>query len=308
MITYAAPDDPEVGRTLDSVAELLSAAMDAIGQVRHHAEVCWPTKPSFRALDTPTHDLCKSCLDLVDGSRWKWGSLTLLIGACHATLNSFGWGELSDVPDLAWAWSQTGVDHLAPAHPDPATAAALRDALTGAQTTRDAVSRQLDEVILAAPPERWLPQWGLDDARAYIAAIGGEGRRKWQHSVPPMPLHRYTVRDWRPELRQEFLAFAQLIQRTGDVKTWGGYVDAYLEVDGFEYWTNGWRITETTVINRVPAGSPEDAKPVAALTPNQLRLAVERRLATRRSSEEMAGRTGVLDQRIRALLAAPDVR
>ena len=110
----------------------------------------------------------------------------------------------------------------------------------------------LDELTRMAPPERWLPQWGLDDARAYVGAVGGPGQRKWQHSHPPQPPHTYTVRTWRPDLRQEFLAFAQLIQRLGELKTWGGRVDAYLQIDGLEYWTMGARVPETTVINRAP--------------------------------------------------------
>jgi hypothetical protein len=146
----------------------------------------------------------------------------------------------------------------------------------------------------------------VDEARAYIAAVGGQGTRKWQHSRPPQPPHRYTVRAWRPDLRQHFLAFAQLIQNRGELMTWGGRVDAYLEVDGLEYWTMGARVPETNVINRAPVDAPEAARPLPTLTPSQVRRAVERALLYRRA--RAAGfDTGVLSERLRALLDGDDV-
>ena len=139
---------------------------------------------------------------------------------------------------------------------------------------------------------------GLNEARAYVAAVGGLGRRKWQHSHPPQPPHRYTVRTWRPDLRQKFLAFAQLIQRSGELKTWGGRVDAYLDLDGLEYWTMGARVLETTVINCAAVDTAEAARPLSSLTQPQMQRAVERALANRRAGN---GDTGVLTQRLRAL-------
>src|SRR5947209_5125934 len=91
----------------------------------------------------------------------------------------------------------------------------------------------------------------IDDARAYIAKV------QWQFAktMPRWP-HEYTVRTWRPELEAEFWSFAVLIRSDGVVKPWPReastprYMHTYLEVDGWEYWTMGAPISETTVINR----------------------------------------------------------
>ena len=90
-----------------------------------------------------------------------------------------------------------------------------------------------------------------DDARAYIASV------RWQFAktMPQWP-HEYTVRAWRPDLEQEFVEFVVLIRRDGVVKAWPPdaseprYHHAYLELDGWEYWTMGSPIPETTLINR----------------------------------------------------------
>ena len=90
-----------------------------------------------------------------------------------------------------------------------------------------------------------------DDARAYIASV------RWQFAktMPQWP-HEYTVRAWRPDLEQEFIEFVVLIRRDGVVKAWPPdaaeprYHHAYLELDGWEYWTMGSPIPETTLINR----------------------------------------------------------
>jgi hypothetical protein len=53
----------------------------------------------------------------------------------------------------------------------------------------------------------------VDDARAYIARV------RWTFAKT-MPPHEYRVRDWNPELEQEFEAFVALIRRDGTVKPW----------------------------------------------------------------------------------------
>jgi len=91
----------------------------------------------------------------------------------------------------------------------------------------------------------------VDDARAFIAKV------RWQFAktMPRWP-HEYTVRDWRTDLDADFEAFATLIRMMGTVKPWPRtsrtpkYRHSYLTIDGFEYWTMGALISETTVINR----------------------------------------------------------
>ncbi len=242
---------------------------------------------------------------LVAARSYDWGELHMAIALANSTLGAYV--EVPRPESGLPGWSLGRVDPAARLTPPARASAALRAALPGAEAARDAINRQLDEVMRVAPPERWLPEWGDGEARAYIAAIGGEGKKKWQHSRPPQPPHRYTVRDWRPDLRRDFLAFAQLIQSRGSLKTWGRRVDAYLELDRLEYWTMGSRIQETGVINRAPVDAPDAAKPLSNLTPEQLRRAVEQTLANRRSAGEMVGRTGILDLRLRTLLDASDV-
>jgi hypothetical protein len=90
-----------------------------------------------------------------------------------------------------------------------------------------------------------------DDARAYIARV------RWQFAktMPQWP-HEYTVRAWRADLEQEFVQFVVLIRRDGVVKAWPQdaaeprYHHTYFELDGWEYWTMGSSIAETTLINR----------------------------------------------------------
>src|SRR4029079_6151489 len=53
----------------------------------------------------------------------------------------------------------------------------------------------------------------VEDARGYIADV------RWQfaRTMPQWP-HEYTVREWRPDLEQDFLEFVALIRRGGTVK------------------------------------------------------------------------------------------
>jgi hypothetical protein len=98
------------------------------------------------------------------------------------------------------------------------------------------------------------------DADAYIAKV------RWQFAktMPQWP-HEYTVRDWRPDLELDFVQFAALIRLDGVVKPWPRdaarprYHNTYLELDGWEYWTMGRPLPETTVINR--------ARPIRVLSP-----------------------------------------
>jgi hypothetical protein len=112
-----------------------------------------------------------------------------------------------------------------------------------------------------------MPVFCISDARSYIASV------RWQYAktMPQWP-HEYTVRTWRPDLEQAFSAFALLIRAEGSVKPWPRdavnprYHHSYLEIDGWEYWTMGEAIAETTVINRarLAAGSVgADASPEA---------------------------------------------
>lgn len=93
--------------------------------------------------------------------------------------------------------------------------------------------------------------FGIDDARGYIAAV----RWRFAKTMPQWP-HEYTFREWRPDIETGFVRFVALIRRDGIVKPWPAeaavprYRHTYLELDGWEYWTMGEPVSETTVINR----------------------------------------------------------
>ena len=87
---------------------------------------------------------------------------------------------------------------------------------------------------------------------------------------------------------------------------WGEYVHAYLEVDGFEYWTMGARVPETTVINRAPVGPPSAAQPLPSVPDTRVIRAVDRALAYRRMKPVgEAVPTGTLGERLLALVTGP---
>ena len=94
-------------------------------------------------------------------------------------------------------------------------------------------------------------EFGTEDARAYIAEV----RWKFAGTMPQWP-HEYTVRDWRPDLDEDFARMVALIRREGVVKPWPRdstaprYHFPYLEIDGWEYWSMGEPVPDTIVINR----------------------------------------------------------
>lgn len=96
-----------------------------------------------------------------------------------------------------------------------------------------------------------------DDARGYVSEV------RWQFAktMPQWP-HEYTVRGWRHDLEHDFFEFVALIRRDGVVKPWPAeaavprYHHTYLELGGWDYWTMGAPITDTTVINRALITQP----------------------------------------------------
>lgn len=93
--------------------------------------------------------------------------------------------------------------------------------------------------------------FSLEEARRYVAHV------HWRFAVtmPQWP-HEYTVRDWEPSREDEFESFVRLIREQGERRPWPRgatvpkYHNIYFELDGWQYWTMGAPISETTVINR----------------------------------------------------------
>jgi len=95
-------------------------------------------------------------------------------------------------------------------------------------------------------------------ARAFIAS------RRWQEAVTYRKTapHQYTVRTWRrgEEANLEFDRFVTCIRRFGFADFYYRIRDIYWVVDEFKYWTMGWPVDETTVINRARVDAPEPWK------------------------------------------------
>jgi hypothetical protein len=107
----------------------------------------------------------------------------------------------------------------------------------------------LPEVLAKPTAEEWA--W----ARSFI------GRRRWEVATTyrERPPHEYTVRDWErgEAATAEFVRFAELIRQCGFADFYEKVRNIYWAVDGLKYWTAGWPLSDTTVINRARVNAPE---------------------------------------------------
>jgi hypothetical protein len=94
-------------------------------------------------------------------------------------------------------------------------------------------------------------------ARIFIAESGWRLARTMLH-IP----HQYTVRDLSSRGADKTTArnhssfewFVEYVREHGTQKRWGPYNNTYLVIDGWEYWTMGFPVAETTIVNRQAAG------------------------------------------------------
>jgi hypothetical protein len=87
--------------------------------------------------------------------------------------------------------------------------------------------------------------------------VSGSGWR-FARTMPECP-HEYTVRDLEGGGAKttamgeaEFEWFVRLIREKGELDEWGGQIKPYLRVGDWRYWTMGYPVGETTIINREP--------------------------------------------------------
>ena len=66
------------------------------------------------------------------------------------------------------------------------------------------------------------------------------------------PPHEYTIRDWRPEADEDFERAAAGIREFGYSQNFYQNAYIYFNLDGLKYWTMGYPLAETTVLNRDP--------------------------------------------------------
>lgn len=112
----------------------------------------------------------------------------------------------------------------------------------------------LPELREVPTPEEWA--W----ARGFIA------QRRWREAVTYRKTapHEYVVRTWEKSARgnDDFDRFIVLIRRFGNADFYYKVRHLYWAIDEHKYWTMGWPVEETTVINRARVDAPEPWKRV----------------------------------------------
>lgn len=86
-----------------------------------------------------------------------------------------------------------------------------------------------------------------DEFRAWVAA----GEWVFAKTMPDMP-HWYTLREARQN-DEAFNLAVQFVRENGRFGHWYGKPRRYYDLDGFTYWTMGWPIGETVLMNRAEA-------------------------------------------------------
>ena len=72
---------------------------------------------------------------------------------------------------------------------------------------------------------------------------------RFAKTMPQCP-HEYVVREWWPDQEQVFERLVMLIREHGYDAQFAGRTYRYLDIDGWQYWTMGAPLEETTIINR----------------------------------------------------------
>ena len=82
--------------------------------------------------------------------------------------------------------------------------------------------------------------------KEYIASVRWKFAKSYGKTAP----HEYTIREWEPDREEEFIRFVEIIRTYGYPERFWSKIHFYYEVDGLKYWTMGFPIKETIVINR----------------------------------------------------------
>jgi hypothetical protein len=110
----------------------------------------------------------------------------------------------------------------------------------------------LSELREEPTPEEW--EWAWD----FIA------QRSWREAVTYRKTapHEYVVRKWETDEQGglDFDRFITLIRRLGFADYYYKVRHIYWALDDFKYWTMGWPVDETIIINRARVDAPEPWK------------------------------------------------
>ena len=92
-------------------------------------------------------------------------------------------------------------------------------------------------------------------------------RRPWREAVTYRDTapHEYVVRTWESDKQGnlDFNRFVVLVRRFGFADYFYRVRHIYWALDEFAYWTMGWPVEETTVINRARVDAPQPWKGLA---------------------------------------------
>lgn len=110
----------------------------------------------------------------------------------------------------------------------------------------------LPELLEVPTSDEWA--W----AREFIA------RRQWREAVTYRKTapHEYIVRAWEVggQANQDFDQFIIQIRRFGSADFYYKIRHLYWAIDEFKYWTMGWPVEQTTIINRARVDAAEPWK------------------------------------------------
>ena len=110
----------------------------------------------------------------------------------------------------------------------------------------------LPELLKEPTPDDWAC------ARDFIT------QRRWREAVSYRETapHEYVVRTWETDANghRNFDHFISLIRHFGYADFYYQVRHIYWAIDEFKYWTMGWPVEETTVINRARVDAPEPWK------------------------------------------------
>ncbi|MBO7485950.1 MAG: hypothetical protein J6T84_07790 [Spirochaetaceae bacterium] len=85
----------------------------------------------------------------------------------------------------------------------------------------------------------------LEQAESFISSL----LWKYAKTYPSCP-HEYTCLSWQPEIKQQMIDFARLIQEAGYTERFGKRDYRVLVIGNMKYWTMDFPLENTDLINR----------------------------------------------------------
>jgi len=95
-------------------------------------------------------------------------------------------------------------------------------------------------------PNKKTPKKDEQFVREYIEKVRWKFAKSYTKTAP----HAYTVKEWEPELEKDFERFVTIIRTYGYAQRYWSKIHWYFDVDGYKYWTMGFPLHITIIINR----------------------------------------------------------